>query len=160
MGAVTRARPFFRRKVGWFAMSIAEAAEVAWVDFHDAELSEVTLGHDGGLAISFSSINVFEKTARPDLFEIWTYRATLVAEGVDDFHSTGTWSADAWVGDLTVDGETPKADPWHLGADGAKHRFALSVVGPVTIRWTGTRATLHLLERLEHLENWEGPLDE
>jgi hypothetical protein len=131
---------------------------VALVDFHDAKVSEVRLLPGGCVILSFSTINVFERTAEEDRFDVWVYRMTLLTEDVKSLQSSGTWSVDTFVAELTVDGEAPKGDPWVFGADGGAHQFALAFIGGASILWTGTRAVLKTSARVKYLERWEGPL--
>src|ERR1019366_7848343 len=102
---------------------------VALVDFHDAKVSEVRLLPGGCVILSFSTINVIERTAEEDRFDVWVYRMTLLTEDVKSLQSSGTWSVDTFVAELTVDGEAPKGAPWAFGADGGAHQFALAFIG-------------------------------
>jgi hypothetical protein len=137
--------------------------DVELVAFHDAVVERVEVTNAGNVHITFSHLPVYRRET-PDTCGVWSFRAELRLKGVESFEAAGVPPAD--------DAESIE-DIHVVGPDGARlpagvlERGEMFALGSVEIIWalSGTRATfcggqlwLRLLEPIERVETWTGPL--
>jgi hypothetical protein len=70
--------------------------EPAFIDFHDAVITSITVHGDSSVLISFESLNFFFSTG-PDEYEVWECAADIACQGVQAFEVSGRLDSEACV---------------------------------------------------------------
>ncbi len=135
---------------------------IDFIEAHDAEIASIAFSPDGRCTIAFSHVAVYFPTAtkpgEDEAFEIWSYPARLVVDGVTQLRCNGSFT-----GERVMDGEifAPEgsAVAWaRLRDHSAVKRLELQLFGGTEIAISCEGAQLTLGERGEYLERWSGPL--
>ena len=135
-----------------------QVPKIAAAEFHDARLGSVTVCSGGSGAVSFDHLNVFiDKSLNH--FEVWSYRADLLLQGVGQLSLDKLLGSSDYVSDgCVVDAagrevELASALEW-TNAD--KVEMILSSAAKLSLKVA--RVQLSLIAPLKKLDDWSGPL--
>jgi len=129
------------------------------IELHDADISSFSLHPGGTLEISFTHLAVYFETGLL-LYEIRSYEASLLLEGVRRFELDGTLADDDYVLDdkLTRPDGTP--GNWNdlLGKKCPFGDLVLSFFFAARVSISAQTGILTLKGEGSFMEIWEGPL--
>ena len=129
-----------------------------YLEFHDSQLERIMLDIDGTAGLDFRFVNIYS-AKRPDLFEVWTARATIRLEQVSYASVVGeisrkdelVYEAIGWDGNDREISFTRVRESLPLS------RF--SVETPYCkISLQCERAMLQSVELIDQEDDWVGPL--
>lgn len=131
---------------------------IALIEPHDGVIGRIVLFATSAIHVEFSKLYVYESVAA-DRFEIWLYSAILELRGVSRMSMDGELDADDHVDDVVLQGPGGARVEWNdllsiVPANSARIAFGSGT----TITIACSEAQLSLMERIRHVEDWNGPL--
>lgn len=140
------------------AVMNGSAPKIAAIELHDSILAGLTVHCGGNGSLSFDHLNVFVEKS-PNQYEVWSYRADLLLQGVGRLSLDKPLATSDYVSDgpvVDVNGravELASALEW-TNAD--KIELVLSSCAHLSLKVC--RVQLSLIAPLRKLEDWSGPL--
>jgi len=135
--------------------------KIAFIELHDADIGSFTLQPGGTLEINFTHLAVYFETG-PLVYEVRSYEASLLLEGVRRFELDGTLADDDYVMDdeLTRPDGTP--GDWNdlIGKRGPFGELVLSFFFAARVSISAQTGLLTLKGEGSFMKIWEGPLSD
>ncbi len=134
-----------------------QPVELAFIDFHDAVILDVTLHGNSSVVITFDNLNCFYAAGLEE-YDVWACTARIVCYGVKFFEVRGRLDSNVSVLDGSIL-NSQQSEVATLSTDESEiSSMSLTLLSGTDVRLLMDSAKLDTVKRVKQLERWSGPL--